>query len=59
MESEIREKTFVVFKDHEGFISCYKVENKKTFLLVYKKSPLPPCQGGITSPNSPTINYEL
>ena len=42
MESEIREKTFVVFKDHEGLILNYKLKNKKTFPPLYKKSPLPP-----------------
>ena len=42
MESEIREKTFVVFKDHEGLILNYKLKNKKTFPPQYKKSPLPP-----------------
>jgi hypothetical protein len=38
MESEIREKTFVVFKDHEGLISNLK-SKKNLWVLVYKKSP--------------------
>ena len=38
MESEIREKTFVVFKDHEGLILNYKLKNKKTFPPLYDSS---------------------
>jgi hypothetical protein len=53
MESENREKTFVVFKDHEGFI--LNLNSKKSLALVYKKSPLPPCKGELPNLDSKHI----
>ena len=40
MESEIREKTFVVFKDHEGLIFYFNPHIKKNFFLVSPPSGL-------------------